>query len=253
MPRPTSRCPPTCGRCRVRCAAARLTRRGCLGHRHQRADGDGGAGAAEAGVPEEVPIITRDMVAHAKPDPDLFLACSRPAGRRSGQRLRGRRQRRGISWPRAVPARSASGCCRAGTAPRSWSAPGRIGSTTTRRCCSPIWMNWASASPESAGQRLRRALVGDQVVDVAADQRGPDDRYLLRRRKRGRSPVSGSGRRPAGRPHGDSAGGRPPGPRASRKVQSRSPTAPAATSSAASAASISPMRRLVAAGPAYRR
>jgi phosphoglycolate phosphatase-like HAD superfamily hydrolase len=29
---------------------------------------------AKLGVPEGVPIITRDMVAHAKPDPDLFLA-----------------------------------------------------------------------------------------------------------------------------------------------------------------------------------
>jgi HAD superfamily hydrolase (TIGR01509 family) len=26
------------------------------------------------GVPEAVPVITRDLVAHAKPDPDLFLA-----------------------------------------------------------------------------------------------------------------------------------------------------------------------------------
>ena len=30
---------------------------------------------AKLGVPEGVPVITRDMVAHAKPDPDLFLAC----------------------------------------------------------------------------------------------------------------------------------------------------------------------------------
>ena len=30
---------------------------------------------AKLGVPDGVPIITRDMVAHAKPDPDLFLAC----------------------------------------------------------------------------------------------------------------------------------------------------------------------------------
>jgi HAD superfamily hydrolase (TIGR01549 family) len=29
---------------------------------------------AKLGVPDGVPIITRDMVAHAKPDPDLFLA-----------------------------------------------------------------------------------------------------------------------------------------------------------------------------------
>jgi HAD superfamily hydrolase (TIGR01549 family) len=26
------------------------------------------------GIPERVPVVTRDMVAHAKPDPDLFLA-----------------------------------------------------------------------------------------------------------------------------------------------------------------------------------
>ena len=30
---------------------------------------------ARLGVPEGVPVITRDLVAHAKPDPDLFLAC----------------------------------------------------------------------------------------------------------------------------------------------------------------------------------
>jgi phosphoglycolate phosphatase-like HAD superfamily hydrolase len=29
---------------------------------------------AKLGVPDGVPVITRDMVAHAKPDPDLFLA-----------------------------------------------------------------------------------------------------------------------------------------------------------------------------------
>ena len=29
---------------------------------------------AKLGVPADVPIITRDLVAHAKPDPDLFLA-----------------------------------------------------------------------------------------------------------------------------------------------------------------------------------
>ncbi len=28
------------------------------------------------GVPEEVPVVTRDQVAHAKPDPDLFLAAA---------------------------------------------------------------------------------------------------------------------------------------------------------------------------------
>jgi HAD superfamily hydrolase (TIGR01509 family) len=28
------------------------------------------------GVPSEVPVVTRDQVAHAKPDPDLFLAAA---------------------------------------------------------------------------------------------------------------------------------------------------------------------------------
>jgi HAD superfamily hydrolase (TIGR01509 family) len=32
------------------------------------------------GVPENVPIITRDQVAHAKPDPDLFLAAAEALG-----------------------------------------------------------------------------------------------------------------------------------------------------------------------------
>ena len=32
------------------------------------------------GVGDEVPIITRDMVAHAKPDPDLFLAAAEKLG-----------------------------------------------------------------------------------------------------------------------------------------------------------------------------
>ncbi len=35
---------------------------------------------AVLGVPDEVPIITRDQVAHAKPDPDLFLAAAQRLG-----------------------------------------------------------------------------------------------------------------------------------------------------------------------------
>ena len=90
---------------------------------------------AKLGVPDSVPIITRDMVAHAKPDPDLFLACIDRLGCRPGQRLRGRRQRLGSSG--RAPRRHAGHrrCCRAATAPRSWSAPAPIASTTIRRCC----------------------------------------------------------------------------------------------------------------------
>jgi phosphoglycolate phosphatase-like HAD superfamily hydrolase len=32
------------------------------------------------GVPEGVPVVTRDQVAHAKPDPDLFLAAAERLG-----------------------------------------------------------------------------------------------------------------------------------------------------------------------------
>ena len=35
---------------------------------------------ARLGVPEGVPVITRDLVAHAKPDPDLFLAAIEKLG-----------------------------------------------------------------------------------------------------------------------------------------------------------------------------
>ncbi len=32
------------------------------------------------GVPDGVPVVTRDQVAHAKPDPDLFLAAAEQLG-----------------------------------------------------------------------------------------------------------------------------------------------------------------------------
>jgi HAD superfamily hydrolase (TIGR01549 family) len=37
---------------------------------------------ADLGVPEHVPIVTRDLVARAKPDPDLFLAAADALGMR---------------------------------------------------------------------------------------------------------------------------------------------------------------------------
>ena len=54
---------------------ARLTRFGCpWGIATSGRMETAGPVIAKLGVPEGVPIITRDMVAHAKPDPDLFLA-----------------------------------------------------------------------------------------------------------------------------------------------------------------------------------
>src|SRR2546426_12161979 len=35
---------------------------------------------AMLGIPDTVPVITRDQVAHAKPDPDLFLAAAERLG-----------------------------------------------------------------------------------------------------------------------------------------------------------------------------
>jgi HAD superfamily hydrolase (TIGR01549 family) len=35
------------------------------------------------GIPEDVPVVTRDLVAHAKPDPDLFLAAVEKLGIRA--------------------------------------------------------------------------------------------------------------------------------------------------------------------------
>jgi HAD superfamily hydrolase (TIGR01509 family) len=44
-----------------------------------------GPALAKLGVPEGVPIVTRDMVAHAKPDPDLFLEAARRLGLAEGE------------------------------------------------------------------------------------------------------------------------------------------------------------------------
>ena len=51
---------------------------------------------AMLGLPEDAPMVTRDMVAHANPDPDLFPRRSGGHARhRAPARLRGRGQRQG--------------------------------------------------------------------------------------------------------------------------------------------------------------
>ena len=47
------------------------------------------------GLPEDTPMITRDMVRHAKPDPDLFLAAAALLEVEPQARVRGRGQRLG--------------------------------------------------------------------------------------------------------------------------------------------------------------
>src|SRR5262249_42881537 len=80
------------------------------------------------GVGPEVPVVTRDMVEHAKPDPDLFLAAAhRPGAPRADAE--------GGGGGPAAPGRWASACSRAATARTSWSAPGRTASTRTPPTC----------------------------------------------------------------------------------------------------------------------
>jgi hypothetical protein len=87
------------------------------------------------GVPADVPVVTRDQVAHAKPDP----TCSWPLPSASGPTSPTRSwsaTRSGTCWPPGGPARSGSACSRAATAARSWSGPAPTGSTRTRPTCS---------------------------------------------------------------------------------------------------------------------
>ena len=110
------------------------------------------------GLPDGVPIVTRDLVPHAKPDPDLFLEAVRQLGVDVIDAVVVGDSVWDMLAARAR-ARSASACCPAATAPTSWSARGRIGCTTTPLTCSSIWTR--SASGPSAwlpGDRASHAL-----------------------------------------------------------------------------------------------
>ena len=89
------------------------------------------------GIPETTPVITRDQVAHAKPDPDLFL----PPRRRWASTSRTRSWSATACGTCSRPVareRWASGCCPAATARRSSSAPAPIACTRSRPTCSVI-------------------------------------------------------------------------------------------------------------------
>jgi len=81
--------------------------------------------------PAKVPVVTRDQVRHAKPDPDLFvtaaerLATPWSSGTPSG-----------TCWPPSGPGPSGSACSRADTARTNWNGREPTGSSRTRPTCS---------------------------------------------------------------------------------------------------------------------
>jgi HAD superfamily hydrolase (TIGR01509 family) len=105
-------------------------------------------------LPEDVPVITRDLVERAKPDPDLFLAAADALGMAAencvvvGDSV----------WD--LLAASGSACCPAATASRSSSAPARTASTTTRPTSSVTSTRSASASRYGRVPRAR-CKIGD--------------------------------------------------------------------------------------------
>ena len=77
-PRPTPAWSPRSGRCRAPATCWRTSPRPASpGRSPPAARGDSARPALEVlGLGPDVPVITRDMVAYAKPDPDLFLAAA---------------------------------------------------------------------------------------------------------------------------------------------------------------------------------
>ena len=107
--------------------------------------------------PTHVPVITRDQVEHAKPDPDLSIAASNQLGVDVADAVvigdSG-----GIFWPRAAPARSASAFSRAATAGKSSTARERIASTRTRGISFVISTRSACADERSDPIPINKAL-----------------------------------------------------------------------------------------------
>ena len=76
--------------------------------------------------PAVTPVVTRDQVRYAKPDPDLFLAAAERLGRADRDGGGGRRRDLGHAGGGALPGARASGCSAAATATRSCARRGAI-------------------------------------------------------------------------------------------------------------------------------
>src|SRR6266568_2984735 len=103
-------------------------------------------------IPAGVPIVTRDQVEHAKPDPDLFLAGAERLG------VRGR-------W--------GSGSCPAGTEKKSWSGPARIACIRTPPTCSNTSTRWVCAWGARRRSSSREVLVLPQLHHTVPRARLP--------------------------------------------------------------------------------
>ena len=66
------------------------------------------------GLPADVPVVTRDLVERAKPDPHLFLAAAQLLGVRPST-ASWSATACGTCWPPSAPVRSGSGCSPAAT------------------------------------------------------------------------------------------------------------------------------------------
>ena len=118
------------------------------------------------GLPEDTPLVTRDQVRHAKPDPDLFLAAADLIDVAIGRAVVV-----GDSIWDLLAARRAGalgvGLLWAATGARSWSGRARTACTPTRPSCSPT--STRSVCVVTSGKRsgaLRLYPDGKQTVPL---------------------------------------------------------------------------------------
>ena len=94
----------------------------------------------QLGIGPDVPIVTRDQVSHAKPDPDLFLAAAERLGIPIGDSVVV-----GDSvWDllAARPRALGVGLLSVATVKTNWNAPVHTACIKTRQICYDTWMSW---------------------------------------------------------------------------------------------------------------